>query len=157
MKKYPRSYHNQWCREWVAPGEMGEAVGALISLATTANQDGHVIAFTGWRVSQERREIWLDFLYKGDTVGEGASAVEVTASSMVMEIKTCTAALKHLLYHGFHNHRLDVHLAKSWKNYAWKQTSMSPCAKKYTWVSNIDFQLWTCRCLCKQASRQPRR
>ena len=54
----------------------------------------------------------------GETVGEGSGAVEVTTSSMVMEIKAVTEALKHLQQQqytraGCHHHRLYVHPAKS--------------------------------------------
>ena len=81
------------CREW-APGETDEAVEALIS---DNSQDGDAIVFTDGSVKRGEKSGWaFTVRCRGETVGEGSGAVEVTTSSMVMEIKAVTEALKYL-------------------------------------------------------------
>ena len=81
------------CREW-APGETDEAIEALIS---DNSQDGDAIVFTDGSVKRGEKSGWaFTVRCRGETVGEGSGAVEVTTSSMVMEIKAVTEALKYL-------------------------------------------------------------
>ena len=72
----------------------GKAVEELIS---DNNHEGDAIVFTDVSVRRGERSGWaFTVRCRGETVGEGFGAVEVTTSSMVMEIKAVTEALKHL-------------------------------------------------------------
>ena len=86
------------CRDW-APGETDEAVEALIS---ENSQDGDAVVFTDGSVKRGEKSGWaFTVRCRGETVGEGSGAVEVTTSSMVMEIKAVTEALKYLQQNDF--------------------------------------------------------
>ena len=81
------------CREW-AHGETDKAVEELIS---DNSQVGDAIVFTNGSVKRGEKSGWaFTVRCRGETVGEGSGAVEVTTSSMVMEMKDVTEALKHL-------------------------------------------------------------
>ena len=80
------------CREW-AYVETDKAVENLIN----DSQEGDAIVVTDGVVKRgENSGLVFTVRCRGETVGEGSGAVEVTTSNVVMELKAVTVALKHL-------------------------------------------------------------
>ena len=126
------------CREW-APGETDEAVEALIS---DNSQDGDAIVFTDGSVKRGEKSGWaFTVRCRGETVGEGSGAVEVTTSSMVMEIKAVTEALKYLQ---LNNYTRAVIITDSmstlqkvegeWMYADWLNPLQNSALQKITWI-----------------------
>ena len=102
------------CRDW-APGDTDEAVEALIS---ENSQDGDAVVFTDGSVKRGEKSGWaFTVRCRGETVGEGSGAVEVTTSSMVMKIKAVTESsekpVAQKIHQGCHHHRLSEHLVEN--------------------------------------------
>ena len=81
------------CRDW-APGQTDEAVEAIIE---EVSSPGDAIAFTDGSVKRGERSGWaFTIRIDGQTVAEGSGAVELTTSSMLMEVKAITEALRYM-------------------------------------------------------------
>ena len=126
------------CREW-APGETDEAVETLIS---ENSQDGDAVVFTDGSVKRGEKSGWaFTVRCRGETVGEGSGAVEVTTSSMVMEIKAVTEALKYLQQNDFTRAVIITDsmstLQKVEKEYMyadWLEPLRNSALQKITWI-----------------------
>ena len=81
------------CREW-APGAANAEIEATID-EVSGPED--VIVFTDGSVKRDEKSGWaFTARVNGITVSEGSGAVELTASSMAMEVKAVTEALQFL-------------------------------------------------------------
>ena len=81
------------CREWPA-GTTDEAVEALI---TENSRIDDAIVFTDGSVKRGVRSGWgYTIRVEGQTVHEASGAIQLTTSSMIMEIKAITEALRYL-------------------------------------------------------------
>ena len=81
------------CREW-APGAANAEIEATIS---EISEPDDVIIFTDGSVKRGEKSGWaFTARINGITAGEGSGAVETTASSMAMEVKAATEALRFL-------------------------------------------------------------
>ena len=81
------------CRDW-APGQADEAVEAIID-DVSGPEDA--IVFTDGSVKRGERSGWaFTIRINGQTVAEGSGAVEITTSSMMMEVKAITEAMNYL-------------------------------------------------------------
>ena len=81
------------CREW-APGAANAEIEATISEVSGPDD---VIVFTDGSVKRGEKSGWaFTARVNGITVSEGSGAVEMTASSMAMEVKAVTEALQFL-------------------------------------------------------------
>ena len=81
------------CRDW-APGETDKAVESIIE---EVSGTGDAVAFTDGSVQRGVKSGWaFTIRVDGQTVGEGSGAVEVTTSSMQMEVKAITEALRYI-------------------------------------------------------------
>ena len=79
------------CRDW-APGETDIAVEQLIRENSTESDS---VVFTDGSVKRGEKSGWAYTVrVQGETVAEGSGAVEITTSSMLMEIKAISEALK---------------------------------------------------------------
>ena len=78
------------CREW-APGETDKAVEDLIQ--QNSSEDDAVV-FTDGSVKRGEKSGWaFTVRVKGETIAESSGAVDITTSSMLMEIKAISEAL----------------------------------------------------------------
>ena len=91
--KYVDDYHEQYttviatlgqeCREW-AEGETDRAVQAIIA---EQSREGDAVIFTDGSVQRGIKSGWAYTVrVNGETVAEGSGAVEITTSSMLMEV-----------------------------------------------------------------------
>ena len=81
------------CREW-APGAANAEIEATIS-EISGPEDA--IMFTDGSVKRREKSGWaFTARVNGTTTGEGSGAVDTTASSMAMEVKAATEALRFL-------------------------------------------------------------
>ena len=81
------------CREW-APGAANAEIEAIIS-EISGPEDA--IMFTDGSVKRGEKSGWaFTARVNGSTTGEGSGAVDMTASSMAMEVKAATEALRFL-------------------------------------------------------------
>ena len=81
------------CREW-APGAANAEIEAIIS-EISGPEDA--IVFTDGSVKRGEKSGWaFTARVNGSTTGEGSGAVDMTASSMAMEVKAATEALRFL-------------------------------------------------------------
>ena len=81
------------CREW-APGETDKAVEELIQQNSSEDD---AIVFTDGSVKRGEKSGWaFTVRVKGETIAESSGAVDITTSSMLMEIKAISEALKYL-------------------------------------------------------------
>ena len=81
------------CREW-GPGETDNAVETLINENSSEND---AVVFTDGSVKRGEKSGWgYTVRVNGMVVAEGSGAVEMTTSSMLMEIKAITEALRWL-------------------------------------------------------------
>ena len=81
------------CRDR-APGQADEAVEAIIDDVSCPED---AIVFTDGSVKRGERSGWaFTIRINGQTVAEGSGAVEITTSSMMMEVKAITEAMKYL-------------------------------------------------------------
>ena len=79
------------CRDW-EPGETDIAVEQLIRENSTESDS---VVFTDGSVKRGEKSGWAYTVrVQGETVAEGSGAVEITTSSMLMEIKAISEALK---------------------------------------------------------------
>ena len=84
------------CREW-ADGETDRAVEAIIAEHST---DEDAVVFTDGSVQRGVKSGWaFTIRVNGETVAEGSGAVDLTTSSMLMEVKAITEALRYLQQH----------------------------------------------------------
>ena len=81
------------CRDW-AEGETDRAVEAIIA---EQSREGDAVIFTDGSVQRGVKSGWAYTVrVNGETVVEGSGAVDITTSSMLMEVKTITEALRYL-------------------------------------------------------------
>ena len=79
--------------EW-AEGETDRAVEAIIA---EQSREGDAVIFTDGSVQRGIKSGWAYTVrVNGETVAEGSGAVEITTSSMLMEVKAVTEALRYL-------------------------------------------------------------
>ena len=84
------------CRDW-ADGETDRAVEAIIA---EHSSDGDAVVFTDGSVQRGVKSGWaFTIRINGETVAEGSGAVDLTTSSMLMEVKAITEALRYLQLH----------------------------------------------------------
>ena len=81
------------CRDW-AEGETDRAVEAIIA---EQSREGDAVIFTDGSVQRGVKSGWAYTVrVNGETVAEGSGAVDITTSSMLMEVKAVTEALRYL-------------------------------------------------------------
>ena len=81
------------CRDW-AEGETDRAVEAIIA---EQSREGDAVIFTDGSVQRGIKSGWAYTVrVNGETVAEGSGAVDITTSSMLMEVKAVTEALRYL-------------------------------------------------------------
>ena len=126
------------CREW-APGETDKAVEELIKQHSS---DNDAIVFTDGSVKRGEKSGWAYTVrVKGETIAEGSGAVEMTTSSMLMEIKAISEALIYLQENRIKNAVIVTDsmstLQKVKKEYMyvdWLKTLRNSALEKLTWV-----------------------
>ena len=115
------------CREW-AEGETDRAVEAIIA---EQSREGEAVIFTDGSVQRGIKSGWAYTIrVNGATVAEGSGAVELTTSSMLMEVKAITEALRYLQTH---QHRRAVIVTDS-------MSTLQKISKEYLyadWISII--------------------
>ena len=115
------------CREW-AEGETDRAVEAIIA---EQSREGEAVVFTDGSVQRGIKSGWAYTIrVNGATVAEGSGAVELTTSSMLMEVKAITEALRYLQTH---QHRRAVIVTDS-------MSTLQKISKEYLyadWISII--------------------
>merc|ERR1711942_15947 len=77
--------------------ERDNASDSLPISNNSQDQDGDAIVFTDGSVKRGEKSGWaFTVRVKGETIAESSGAVDITTSSMLMEIKAISEALKYL-------------------------------------------------------------
>ena len=126
------------CREW-NPGEADKAVEELIQ---ENSSDEDAIIFTDGSVKRGVKSGWaFTVRIKGEVVAEGSGAVDITTSSMLMEVKAISEAMKYLQEHGIRKAVIVTDsmstLQKVKKEYLyadWFKVLQESALERLTWV-----------------------
>ena len=126
------------CRDW-APGEADKAVEELIQQNSSEDD---AIVFTDGSVKRGEKSGWaFTIRVNGATIAEDSGAVDITTSSMLMEIKAISEALKFLQQQGIKKAVIvtdsmsTLQKVKKELLYAdWFKTLHESSLEKLTWV-----------------------